>query len=181
MQPKKEKRKAGRYTKLTPELQQEFIAAIESGLTNKSACDYVGIDESTFYAWLNIARKAELEAAENGTKIPKNIKPFSEFSKSLKKAEARFKAYHCKNIKRAGDEGAWQASAWLLERKFPEEYGKNRDAQLINMNSTVIASDKADLSIISSDDLNKLAALTDEELEQLAGLLEKTDPKPKSE
>ena len=126
MQPKKEKRKAGRYTKLTPELQQEFIAAIESGLTNKSACDYVGIDESTFYSWLNIARKAELEAAENGTKIPKNIKPFSEFSKSLKKAEARFKAYHCKNIKRAGDEGAWQASAWLLERKFPEEYGKNR-------------------------------------------------------
>ena len=31
---------------------------------------------------------------------------------------------HIKNINDAGKMGAWQASAWMLERKFPEKYAK---------------------------------------------------------
>jgi hypothetical protein len=31
---------------------------------------------------------------------------------------------HVSNIETAGSLGQWQASAWLLERKFPEKYGK---------------------------------------------------------
>lgn len=31
---------------------------------------------------------------------------------------------HLKNIDDAGKLGQWQASAWFLERKFPEKYGK---------------------------------------------------------
>lgn len=31
---------------------------------------------------------------------------------------------HLNNIKEAGELGQWQASAWMLERKFPDKYGK---------------------------------------------------------
>ena len=31
---------------------------------------------------------------------------------------------HLNNINTAGSSGQWQASAWILERKFPDRYGK---------------------------------------------------------
>lgn len=47
-----------------------------------------------------------------------------EFEEFVQKCLAENKSIHLENIQKAGKDGYWQASAWYLERKFPNEFGK---------------------------------------------------------
>jgi hypothetical protein len=93
----------GRKTKLTPDLQAKFCQGIKLGMTYRLACGYVGIRESTFYRWL--------QEAEQGHDRQK------EFKEAVKASEAEGAAHSLAVINKAGKEGSWQASAWLLERR----------------------------------------------------------------
>ena len=53
-----------------------------------------------------------------------------EFLESVKKAEEKAKAYHLQQIRKASENGSWQASAWYLERKHPNEWGKQQRVEL---------------------------------------------------
>lgn len=46
------------------------------------------------------------------------------FEELLQACQANAEFEHLKNINSAGRMGQWQASAWFLERKFPDKYGK---------------------------------------------------------
>ena len=46
-----------------------------------------------------------------------------DFARDLKKAESEYKREHLLNLRKASGK-SWQASSWLLERKYPEEYGR---------------------------------------------------------
>lgn len=108
-------------TKLTPELQQEFCSYVAAGITKKGACEAVFIGESALYDWI---QRGERDRAKGKKTI------YSEFAESVKKAEAKFKLSHIKNIKSAADSGNWQASAWMLERVCRDEYGKKDRVEL---------------------------------------------------
>ena len=41
-----------------------------------------------------------------------------------KKARAESEGAHIRNIRRAADNGNWQASGWFLERSFPKKWGR---------------------------------------------------------
>ena len=107
----------GRKPKIvaSPEIVKEICALIGNGFTNKAAIEGI-MDESTFYSYMN---KGE-EDVKNGKETP-----HADFYKSVKKAEKGFRLTHLKRIKDAS-EGNWQASAWMLERRFADEYGRNR-------------------------------------------------------
>ena len=135
-----------RPSKLTPELAEKLCGHIASGLTDETACDRVGIGTTTFYRWLAAAEK------------PRAKKEFREFRDTVKNARAEFEAVHLEAIGRAGLEPIktvqrhghrdstgkletqwvtetssppqWQASAWLLERRFPERYGLHIKARI---------------------------------------------------
>lgn len=47
-----------------------------------------------------------------------------EFEEFVEMCQAQCEHRHLGNINLAGSLGAWQASAWILERKFPDKYGK---------------------------------------------------------
>lgn len=94
--------------KLTKELAKEFVKLVEAGATNADACAYIGVDESTFYRWL---------------KNPKT-EPERQLCNDIKAAETKRKLWHLRKIQQASDNGAWQASAWYLERRYPREYAK---------------------------------------------------------
>jgi hypothetical protein len=105
---------AGRRSKYTPETVDKLTQAIRLGATYELACMYAGIDGSTFYAW-------------------RNSKP--EFSDAIKAAEGDGAIKHLANIDRAanGIKNAdghwvelpdWKASAWKLERRYPQMYGR---------------------------------------------------------
>lgn len=111
-----EENKVGRKILLDDKLIAELCKAKKSGLTNKACCDFVGIDESTLYDYLNKGDK-DIRAGEETI--------YSEFSKQYKKAISEMKLYHINLLRKASEVGSWQASAWLLERCFPKEFGRN--------------------------------------------------------
>jgi hypothetical protein len=94
---------AGRKTKYTPETVDKLTQAIRLGATYKLACDYAGISQETFSQW-------------------RNTKP--EFSDAVQKAEGTGVLLWLTKIEQAASEGNWQAAAWKLERRYPQDYGR---------------------------------------------------------
>ena len=108
-----------------------------SGCTYADACLKAGISKSTFQLW-----KKKGQEQKKGQ--------FSDFSDELEEAEADFRAHHLKKIQESsvetrktvrtigdGDDQktfqevveitrppTWTASAWLLERKYSEQYSR---------------------------------------------------------
>jgi len=83
------------------------IQAISSGLKKKDAIEIAGISETAFFD---------------------RQKDDADFSELVKKAELAFKLRHIKNIEEKSDDN-WQCSAWLLERKFKGEFGKEQKVE----------------------------------------------------
>ena len=106
-----------RGAKLTPQFIDEFCTYIENGMTAKDSCNLCSINEATFYRWLHEAEAVD----EFGRPIPKYVRQ-RELKDAVEKAKASFKAYHVQAIIKASKRN-WTASAWLLERRYPEEYG----------------------------------------------------------
>ncbi len=98
-----EKRKAGRPTKLTPETTEKIVQALTAGNTRQAACGYAGISDQSF---LNYLRSS------------------LEFLEAVKKAEADAEVRHVANIAKASNDGNWTASAWWLERRRYQEWGR---------------------------------------------------------
>lgn len=94
--------------KLTKELVREAVTLVQNGASNKDVIAYLGVNQATFYRWLNTPK------TENQR----------ELCKLLKKAETERKVWHLQRIHKAAEEGNWQASAWYLERRYPQEYGR---------------------------------------------------------
>ena len=101
--------KTGRKTKLNPEIQQRVVRGLGLGLTYDHAAAYAGIDRATFYRWLARGRRD----ADNGEESI-----FREFSDAVKESEGMAAAQCMARIVKAADGGTWQASAWILERRF---------------------------------------------------------------
>ena len=96
--------------KLTPELAREAIRLVQNGASNSDVISYLGVAESTFYAWLRDPQNDAQRALAQG----------------LKKAETERKLWHLQRIHKAAEEGDWKASAWYLERRYPNEYARTQ-------------------------------------------------------
>ena len=96
--------------KLTEELIQRMASLKGDGLSNKDICRAVGIHEATLYRWLS-KPSGRLHRA---------------LGESLKKAEADYKRTLLTTICEAATKknGQWTTAAWLLERKYPDEYAQ---------------------------------------------------------
>jgi len=102
-----------RPSKLTEDVKRRFLTSIRAGNDKKVAAAMAGISESTLYHWLELARKPDAEPE------------FLEFSESLTQAEAEAEVAAVARIQQAATNGRWQASAWWLERKYGERWGRN--------------------------------------------------------
>lgn len=123
-----------------PKAIEAVLNAISMGMTDSFACDYGGIAQSSFYEYL---ARAEQDFAESKTTI------YTEFSEKVKKARADFQMKHLVNITKASEEGTWQSSAWLLERRFRKEFGNsainvNVDSERVEIISDVPSDKKGD-------------------------------------
>lgn len=77
-------------------------------MNNRDIAAALGIHESTFYRWVN-APKTESQR---------------KLGEALKKTEADYKAHLQDLIMTAAQERDWKAAAWLLERKYPQEFAR---------------------------------------------------------
>ena len=100
-----------RKPKLTYKLVQQAVEMKSHGMSNADICFALGIAEGTFYRWLR----------EDDTKLKRAL------SQGLKKAEAEYKETLLQSIMATATREKnpqWTAAAWLLERKYPDEYAQ---------------------------------------------------------
>lgn len=126
-------------SKLTPEIQKEIGNYILAGSPLKFAAEASGITERTFYNWLE-----QGETAKSGM--------YKEFYDYIKECKAKSVQLHLKLITKSANDGNWQASAWILERRFFEHFGR-RDK--IDMKAEVDAkiTGKLELHTLSDEQL----------------------------
>lgn len=132
------KRRVGRRSKLTAQLQKKICEQIEEGNTFDRACRLCNISDRIFYKW-----REQGKEAKRGK--------FFQFFQAVKRAEERFIAWHLKVIKDAAEAGTWQAAAWILERKYFEEFGRKdrhevtgKEGGPIHLKYEPLLDDKAD-------------------------------------
>lgn len=98
-----------------------FLDGVRMGLPQREAAARAGWSERSVTWWKQIAR----DAVDRGGKLTGRERECVAFLADLRKATADCKAGHLAVITRAAQrDGQWQASAWLLERRFPDEFGR---------------------------------------------------------
>jgi hypothetical protein len=116
--------KRGRKPLLNKEMIQMASKMILEGATDKAAMEMLGISHDTWYKWIEKGEK------QRGDKESL----YSEFADSLKKAKARLQ-YDCIHLIKTAAKSEWQAAAWILERRFSEDYAKK---DRLDMNMTAV-------------------------------------------
>lgn len=106
--------------KYGPEKTKEISDHISKGLGRVDACILADISYETFTQWMQRA----------------------EFAEAIKKAESGFKGANLQIIQKAANR-SWQAAAWLLERKFKDEFASQQHHDYSgSVNLKVIAYDR---------------------------------------
>lgn len=122
---------AGRPTICTPEICAEFERILGAMNYFVTACRLLEIPENVAYEWL---RKGEAGADAAGD-WPE---AYREFAQSVKRGEARGELSAVTEINRHGRPheipegqvpGQWQALMTLLERRFPDRWGRRERVQ----------------------------------------------------
>jgi hypothetical protein len=103
MKTKSNRRRRGRPSKYTPTTVGKFCRAVAEGLPYKSDAAAAGISHETVCQWQ---------------------RQFPEFSEAVQLALAKAEVALVRLIRRAAARGTWQAAAWLLERRYPEHWGR---------------------------------------------------------
>lgn len=96
----------GRPTKLTPAVEERILKAIAAGNTLKDAAAYAGIGYSTLEHWLADPRPR-----------------YRQFRQAVEQKQAEAVVRNVAIIEKAAQE-QWQAAAWWLERRRPDDWGR---------------------------------------------------------
>lgn len=96
--------------KITAEITRCIVDALGAGHYREVACKLAGIDRRTLLNWL-----------KRGQRERSGV--YRDLYLAVEQAEAKAEVFHLKNIETASAKN-WFASAWFLERKHPERWGK---------------------------------------------------------
>ena len=100
----------GRPKVVTDEMKDALITVIKNGLTPTEAASALGLSK----AWLQT-----------------EVNRYPEFEIQVNMAIEKFKLFHINNIQKFC-KNSWQASAWLLERTFPERFNARVAQEAVN-------------------------------------------------
>ena len=103
-------------SKFTPETVKTLLAGIRAGLPYHLAAEAAGISEATFYDW---------QRGKFPRGADKQLK--SEFLEDLTRARGESARRLTTLISNAATDD-WRAAAWILERRFPKDFGKDAEA-----------------------------------------------------
>ena len=102
-----------RPTKLNAQRAQQICDYVAQGHTREVAAQACGIVSTTLYRWM-----------KRGERQPDG--PYGEFCRALKRADLEAELACLRQIKEAAQHGDWRAAAWMLERRYPEKWGRRR-------------------------------------------------------
>lgn len=128
-----QKRPPGRPPKLTEDARKRIVQAIGVGAPLYQAAALAGCSYWSLKTWLDRGeqeqiRLDEAERAESSTEADRTVIPSEEpyllLFQELRTAEGAAVARWLGRIEQAATEGAWQAAAWKLERRHPQDFGR---------------------------------------------------------
>lgn len=138
---------AGRKSKLTAELTEVFCENIELGLSYNLSCQAVGITFATFNEWMKAGAKGK-------------DKIFCDFYNAVRASEAACAKKCLTRIRAAAERGSLAGDMWLLERRYPADYGRkdklDLKAQTENLNVDV-TTEQAEADALRSKILCRLS------------------------
>jgi len=123
-----------RPSKLTQEIQQRIGDNIALGMTYRLAAESTCVTYKTFNSWM--------QQGKNSTSGK-----YFQFYKYIQKRNADAAKALLERIKEAADSGNCQICMWILERRFPDEFGRrvykktNVVSENLNQNVAIIDQD----------------------------------------
>jgi len=106
----------GRKIKRTYKLKEQTIIEAakmaRAGMTREHTARALGLSPSTYYRWLEL-----------GENSPEGTLERSLYD-TIVKAEGEAIARNIAVIQKAAQDGVWQAAAWFLERRYPNDYAR---------------------------------------------------------
>jgi len=108
-------------TILTEKLTEDFCKLIVEGLPPDGVCDYLGIDDSTFWMW---RRRGEKFLAANGT--PENHAVYAYFLQKFKRASAEYRLDRIQNLHESKKN--WFRELSILERRDRKSFSRHDPA-----------------------------------------------------
>ena len=120
--------------KYSPEKITEICRNLEQGMTQKDSAALSDISDETFHQWMKK----------------------TEFSDAVKKAALKCTQRNIAIIQKAAIT-TWQAAAWWLERRLPEQYALRQRFEHGGVNGEAIVFKMVDFSSVKFDDKKILA------------------------
>lgn len=123
------KRATGRPAKLTKKVIKDITDAVSIGSPQKMAAGYAGISERTFYNWITeaeeeVERLKDLDAENDPKK-----RLLLQLLQSVNKARANA-GVSWLNVVNNAAQGDAKWAAWMLEKKFPVDFGKQEKVDI---------------------------------------------------
>ena len=115
--------------KLTKERIDILAAALRKGVIIKHACIGAGICEKTYHNWQNEASDNELDPLDPEEALGKNPNRDDVLRYFVRETSRALNDYSSGLLEKIHNADSWQAAAWILERRFPEEFGRRAAAQ----------------------------------------------------
>lgn len=128
--------------KLIDKLVDDFVYAIEHGMTLTKSCQLAGISYDTYLKWRRLGEDDRERGVDN---------EYTRFLVRIEQAEARFAIDRMDQITRAN---VWTAHAWVLEHRFPADFGTRQVVEMGGIGGGPIQTvDLAALSQLSVEEL----------------------------
>jgi len=120
--PKKRKGKGGNKSLLTPTFIKRVEQLAAQGMTQRQIATILNVNACTISSWKS--REGKLE---------------DKFRKAIEKGEALGIARRMARIEKAGKKGSWQADAWALERRNPEQFARRDSVRVSDADGNPVA------------------------------------------
>ncbi len=101
-----------RPLKLTPDVQDRIVQAIQAGNYIEIAAQYAGVGKTTLYRWLSLAEDPDADEV------------YRHFRDAVESARSAAEVRNVALIQKAANDGTWQAAAWYLERTSWQRWGR---------------------------------------------------------
>lgn len=123
--------------KLTDQRIKAMAALVLEGHHRVRACELYGIPYQTYRHYLRNARNAMKKLKADETyEFTEYETQCLKFREALRKAEQLSEIKLIKQVQ-AGSSDDWRAAAHLLGRRFPERWGKDREATKVDVSGTI--------------------------------------------
>lgn len=143
---------------LKPGVKEKFLAAIAKGASYNIACGYAGISYQTLRRWIKTA-EAMTELFEEQIEVHPDREYFS-FYCDIRRVESYAAIKWLEKIDNAANV-QWQAAAWKLERRHPEDYGRVEKENKADAEDNSLQKARNEVEKLKADNNGRSPATTD--------------------